>query len=216
MKMRGIASRTLQFQAEVMDGPGFGQPVGPPFVEHGEDVHAIADQTDGSNVFFDPTDRPVGASESWVLEAHDSTGLKPDPCPVDVRKTCRVIWTHRTSPVPPNTSTEHNRWATGEVRLCGPWPDLEAHIERYRNSSAFQPNGRNTRGRGTGTWRAYALSGWECVFYVCFLWLGCVNGFSVQSLRLRIRARSNAGFGSGPDPCQGPTPAILGVVSFLL
>lgn len=24
-----------------------------------------------------------------------------------------------------------------EVRLCGPWPDLEAHIERYRNSSVM-------------------------------------------------------------------------------
>lgn len=27
-----------------------------------------------------------------------------------------------------------------QVRLCGPWPDLEAHIERYRNSSADEPS----------------------------------------------------------------------------
>ena len=24
-----------------------------------------------------------------------------------------------------------------EVRLCGPWPDLDAHVERYRNSSVM-------------------------------------------------------------------------------
>jgi len=27
-----------------------------------------------------------------------------------------------------------------EVRLCGPWPDLEAHVERYRNSSVMHPS----------------------------------------------------------------------------
>ena len=26
--------------------------------------------------------------------------------------------------------------SSAQVRLCGPWPDLEAHVERYRNSSA--------------------------------------------------------------------------------
>lgn len=24
-----------------------------------------------------------------------------------------------------------------QVRLCGPWPDLDAHVERYRNSSVM-------------------------------------------------------------------------------